>query len=93
MKTLFVGILITLAACAPVKHKIDVQSIHNDTLVSCHNKLENHDLVYLKSMRHDETSNIFPTVILSNIIDIDKVSWTINSMEWPTYICTEKQIL
>lgn len=93
MRFLLIGLMVTLTACASVAHHaIDVTTIHDDTLVTCHSKVEKKDLVYIGSMRHDFQSKVFPQLTLSNIIDIDDKPWTINSMEMTQFACTEKQL-
>lgn len=91
MRYFILALMLILSSCA-ITHKIDIKTIHKDTYVSCHSNLDKHSLNYLKSMRHDYPSDIFPQLTISNITDIDYKPWSINFMEWTQYVCTEKEL-
>lgn len=92
-KILFVSLLLLVSSCSAQEVKnTDLSTIHNDTYVSCSNKLDGSEVDYLMSQRHDIPSTFFSDVMISEIIDTHNKHWSINTMEWTNFTCTEKKL-
>jgi hypothetical protein len=77
-------------AAQSVAPTIDLTQIHNDVIVTCVSKLDNSQLVYLKSQRVDTKSTLFNDFVVSNVTDVFGVRHTVNQTEWTNENCSEK---
>jgi hypothetical protein len=96
MKHLFLALVVLIssscAAQTPQPTAADVTQYHGSTVETCHNKLDNSTLVYLKQNKTDEKSTIFADVTISKVVDTSGVHHVISTNEWPNYVCSEQVI-
>lgn len=95
-KLILLSCLLFASACTAqnvdVSSPVDLSTVHNDTLVTCKNKLDNSELDYLQSHKTDVKSTIFTDYTVSDIIDIHGKHWSVNQAEWTHFVCTSKAL-